>query len=54
MLVTDWHAFAPGSPHSDNGKTYAVVNKGPDVNQPCCLHRQMCPGLRFLEKVSSC
>ncbi|MCK6555103.1 DEAD/DEAH box helicase family protein [Candidatus Binatia bacterium] len=28
VLVTNWHLFAPESPHSEGGKTYAVVNKG--------------------------
>ncbi len=28
VLVTNWHAFAPESPHAEGGKTYAVVNKG--------------------------
>jgi type III restriction enzyme len=27
-LVTNWHAFAPESSHTESGKTYAVVNKG--------------------------
>ena len=28
VLVTNWHAFAPESEHSEGGKNYAVVNKG--------------------------
>lgn len=28
VLVTNWHAFAPESPHSEGGVSYAVVNKG--------------------------
>ncbi|MBI4517856.1 MAG: DEAD/DEAH box helicase family protein [Deltaproteobacteria bacterium] len=28
VLVTNWHLFAPESPHSEGGKTYTVVNKG--------------------------
>jgi len=28
VLVTNWHAFAPKSEHSEGGKSYAVVNKG--------------------------
>ena len=28
VLVTNWHAFAPESPHNEGGKNYAVVNKG--------------------------
>ncbi len=31
VLVTNWHAFAPESPHVENGKSYAVVNKGPET-----------------------
>ena len=34
VLVTNWHQFAPESPHKEGDKTYAVVNKGeetPDV-----------------------
>lgn len=32
ILVTNWHAFAPESPHAEGGKTYAVVNKGDESN----------------------
>jgi type III restriction enzyme len=28
VLVTNWHAFAPESPHAEGGKSYVVVNKG--------------------------
>jgi type III restriction enzyme len=28
VVVTNWHAFAPESPHSDGGKNFAVVDKG--------------------------
>ena len=28
VLVTNWHLFAPESPHNEGGKSYAVVNKG--------------------------
>ena len=28
VLVTNWHQFAPESPHAESGKTYAVVDKG--------------------------
>ncbi len=28
VLVTNWHQFAPESPHSEGGKTYVVVDKG--------------------------
>jgi type III restriction enzyme len=31
VLVTNWHRFAPESEHVDNGKSYAVVNKGPET-----------------------
>lgn len=31
VLVTNWHAFAPESEHVENGKSYAVVNKGPET-----------------------
>src|ERR1017187_5336689 len=31
VLVTNWHRFAPESEHSENGKYYAVVNKGPET-----------------------
>ncbi|MDP9363199.1 MAG: DEAD/DEAH box helicase family protein [Chloroflexota bacterium] len=30
VLVTNWHRFAPESPHAEGGKSYAVVNKGPE------------------------
>jgi type III restriction enzyme len=32
VLVTNWHAFAPESPHAEGGKTYAVVDKGEESN----------------------
>lgn len=28
VLITNWHAFAPESPHAEGGKSYAVVDKG--------------------------
>jgi type III restriction enzyme len=28
VLVTNWHAFAPESPHAEGGGSFAVVNKG--------------------------
>lgn len=28
VAVTNWHAFAPESPHAEGGANYAVVNKG--------------------------
>lgn len=31
VLVTNWHWFNPRSEHEEGGKTYAVVNKGPDT-----------------------
>ena len=34
VLITNWHQFAPESPHKEGDKTYAVVNKGeetPDI-----------------------
>ena len=31
VLVTNWHRFAPESEHVENGKAYAVVNKGPET-----------------------
>lgn len=31
VLVTNWHCFAPESEHVENGKSYAVVNKGPET-----------------------
>jgi len=31
VLITNWHAFAPKSEHSEGGKSYAVVNKGEET-----------------------
>ena len=31
VLVTNWHQFAPESPHSEGGQTYAVVDKGDET-----------------------
>jgi type III restriction enzyme len=33
VLVTNWHAFAPKSQHSEGEKSYAVVNKGDETNE---------------------
>ena len=30
VLVTNWHLFAPESEHTEGGKSYTVVNKGPE------------------------
>jgi type III restriction enzyme len=30
VLVENWHAFLPRSEHDEGGKSYAVVNKGPE------------------------
>ena len=31
VLITNWHQFAPESEHSEGGRSYAVVNKGPET-----------------------
>ncbi len=31
VLITNWHQFAPESPHSEGGKTYTVINKGKET-----------------------
>jgi type III restriction enzyme len=33
VLVTNWHAFAPESEHSEGGASYAVVNKGAETGE---------------------
>jgi type III restriction enzyme len=33
VMVTNWHLFAPESEHAEGGKSYAVVNKGPESPQ---------------------
>lgn len=41
VLVTNWHAFAPESPHAEAGKNFAVVDKGeegPDAFTRRVLH----------------
>ena len=30
VLITNWHQFAPESEHSEGGRSYPVVNKGPE------------------------
>jgi type III restriction enzyme len=30
VMVTNWHLFNPESEHSENGRSYVVVNKGPE------------------------
>ena len=39
VLVTNWHAFAPRSEHSEDGKSYAVVNKGEETNDAFTKNR---------------
>ena len=39
VLVTNWHAFAPKSPHSEGDTTYRVVNKGEETNDAFTLDR---------------
>ncbi|MGB6130956.1 MAG: hypothetical protein WBG54_04195 [Acidobacteriaceae bacterium] len=31
VLITNWHLFSPQSQHEEGGKTYAVVDKGPET-----------------------
>ena len=38
VLVTNWHLFNPQSEHEEGGKTYAVVNKGPDTPETFARH----------------
>jgi type III restriction enzyme len=33
VLVANWQGFGEESPHAEGGKTYAVVNKGPESNE---------------------
>lgn len=39
VLVTNWHAFAPKSEHSEGDKTYRVVDKGEETNDAFALDR---------------
>lgn len=34
--ITNWHAFLPESEHVEGGKSYAVVNKGPESDASFC------------------
>lgn len=43
VLVTNWHAFAPESEHDEGGKSYVVVNKGPE--SPNAFARRVLGGL---------
>ena len=29
-MITNWHQFAPESEHAEGGRSYTVVNKGPE------------------------
>jgi hypothetical protein len=40
-LVTNWHRFAPESEHVENGKSFAVVNKGPETPDTCACRCSM-------------
>ena len=31
VMVTNWHQFAPESPHNEGGQTYTIVNKGDET-----------------------
>lgn len=39
VIVENWHRFAPESPHKEGGRTYAVVDKGPET--PADLTRRL-------------
>lgn len=39
VLVTNWHAFAPKSPHKEGDTTYKVVDKGDETNDAFTLDR---------------
>jgi hypothetical protein len=39
VLVTNWHAFAPKSPHKEGDTTYKVVDKGEETNDAFTLDR---------------
>jgi type III restriction enzyme len=39
VLVTNWHAFAPKSPHSEGDSSYRVVDKGEETNDAFTLDR---------------
>ena len=39
VLVTNWHAFAPKSPHKEGDASYKVVNKGEETNDAFTLDR---------------
>ncbi len=38
VLVTNWHLFNPQSEHEEGGKSYPVVNKGPDTPETFSKH----------------
>jgi type III restriction enzyme len=39
VLVTNWHGFAPKSPHKEGDATYKVVDKGEESNNAFALDR---------------
>ncbi len=39
VLVTNWHAFAPESEHSEGGKSYSVVQKGKESDEAFARNR---------------
>jgi type III restriction enzyme len=39
VLITNWHGFAPESMHDENGKSYGVVNKGPESDEAFAVNR---------------
>ncbi|MCY3724082.1 MAG: DEAD/DEAH box helicase family protein [Candidatus Poribacteria bacterium] len=38
VMVTNWHQFAPESPHIEGGQTYAVVDKGDETPDAFAKH----------------
>jgi len=39
VLITNWHAFAPKSEHSEGGTSHKVVNKGEETNDAFAIDR---------------
>src|SRR5262249_15022478 len=39
VLVTNWHVFAPTSPHKEGDKSYVVVDKGEETNDAFARNR---------------
>jgi len=49
--ITNWHAFAEESPHAEGGRSYVVVNKGPESDAAFCEREEVLGRVRGKRKI---